>query len=145
MKFTNDNENNFIDLENKALVIRKHKNGKSTRFVKLKEQTINDIKYLRDMMNTEYLFIKKQGDNIVSMNGYDIEQMSRIAIKTYNKEHGIEHIKGKQGIHGIRQNKVTSVYNDLSVKMEEIKKIIELSGSLGHTISTQLRDYVKQV
>ena len=79
------------------------------------------------------------------MNGSDIEQMFRTAMKTYNKIHGIEHIKGKQGIHSLRQNKVSKTYNQLSVKMDEIRQILELTDNLGHTLSTQMRDYLKQI
>ena len=146
MKFIDDDKCNFIDFNNNRLVIRNHKNGGKIRHIKLKQQTIADLKYLQQHMKTTYLFIKKKNmENEISMNGSDIEQMFRTAMKTYNKIHGIEHIKGKQGIHSLRQNKVSKTYNQLSVKMDEIRQILELTDNLGHTLSTQMRDYLKQI
>lgn len=155
MKFVDDKINNFVDFNNNQLVIRKHKNGGiyalkkhkkgSTRFIILKERTMNDIKYLKDKMNTTFLFSKYINGIEMSMNGQDIEQLSRTAINTYNKAHGVKHIKGHMGIHGLRQNKVSTLYTELQIKADEIKKIIDLSRSLGHGLTTASRDYLKKI
>lgn len=143
MKFVDDNVSNFVDIENKQLVIRKHKNGGSVRKLSLKDRTIDEIKFLKLMMKTDNLFCKYKDGVEVSMNGPDIEQMSRTAIKTYNKAHGIEHVPGKMGIHGLRHNAVTNMFNEVNIKFEEIKKIMDLSRNMGHDLRTQLRDYLK--
>ena len=146
MLYEDDGVSNYIDFENKQLVIRIHKNKGKTRFIKLTDQTIEDIKLSRKHIESKYLFCKKgQDDKDISNDVYGLEGIMRVAIKEFNKEHGIEHKKGKMGIHGLRHNAVSRTYEELNVNLDAIKQILSLCDSLGNSIGTQVRDYLKKI
>lgn len=143
MIYEDDGINNYIDFANQQMIIRKHKNAKGVRNIKLPDRTIKDIKFVKDNFESKYLFSKKRVDDDVSIEPAGLEQMMRVAMKEYNTAHNIEHVKGKQGIHSIRHNKVTKEYEKLNVKLEEVKQILSMCKDLGHTIGTGLKDYFK--
>jgi integrase len=147
MLFEDDGINNFVDFEKKQLVIRIHKNKKGIRYIKLSDETIDDIKKSQKYIKSKYLFCKKrQGDDKdISQDVYGMEELLRVAMKEYNKVHGIEHVKGKFGVHGLRHNKVSKTYKELNVNIDAIKQILALCDSLGNGVSTQARDYLKTI
>lgn len=145
MKFMDDGTSNFIDIENKRMFIRNQKVKQKPRIIKLKDNTINDIKYLIAQVNPPYLFMKKRCAEECSMDGDNIEQVLRCAMNEYKKAKSISHIPHKFGIHSIRHNKVSKQYNEINLKIAEIKEILSLSQNMGHSISTQIRDYFKCV
>jgi integrase len=148
MRFQDNGIDNYIDFEKKQLVIRNHKNtkkGAQTRYVKLKDRTIDDIKIIKDKFDQTYLFEQKRTDDVISMSGYSVESILRTAIKGYCKETGTEYVAGKMGIHGWRHNAVTKQYAEINIKLKEVKDILNQCNNLGHTVSTQLKDYIKDM
>ena len=142
--FDDDGVNNYVDYENKQLVIRIHKNKGKTRYVKLSDETIENIKKSQKHIKSKYLFCKKrQGENDISQDVYGLEEMLRVAMKEYNQTHGIDHVAGKFGIHGIRHNAVSKKYAEVGIKVKEIKEILELCDNMGHSARSAIQDYLK--
>ena len=133
MRFMNHKDANFIDLSNSCIYVRQHKNGTNERIVKLDEQAVQDLKtFKNDNPYVIELFqhkTKKQIQNVFSQ-----------VLKTFKKKNNIV---GSLGIHDLRTQEEMKNMSNLKPGMntEELNKMIDRCGELGHSLKTALQFY----
>jgi integrase len=136
IRFVDNKINNYIDIKNKSIIIREHKNTKKTdnvRLVAIDDLCVEDLKkYLNNSPKSVELFenkTKKQIQNIFSE-----------VIKSYKKVFGI---KNSLGIHQLRTQEEMKNMKALKpgMKTEDLNKMISRSKELGHSLETALTYY----
>jgi hypothetical protein len=90
MMFEDNGQYNYINLENKHILIRKHKNDKHSpeRIIELNEDDIKHLIYHKNITNSNYLFSCKLSKK--PMNEKDIEQFFRKTVEAFCKNKNIE-------------------------------------------------------
>jgi hypothetical protein len=152
MKMKDDGECNYVDIENKCLVIRNDKSTKITkrsrpRNVKISDDTINHIKWYRENTSSLYLFPALSGKEDIPMTqGVMITCFMNI-IKLYCKANNITYKAGQMGIHNLRsqyQQKNFDKIIKLNIKTSELKEIFSKCRELGHTPEMALLQYTRE-
>lgn len=136
IRFVDNKTNNFIDIKNKCIIVREHKNKKKTdnvRIVKIDDLCVEDLNnYKKENSATVELFENKTKKQIQSI-------FSEV-IKSYKKVYGI---KISLGIHQLRTQEEMKNMKALKpgMKTEDLNKMISRSKELGHSLETALTYY----
>lgn len=148
-----DKKTNYIDTDKKILFVRNDKNSKRMKTKNyliekpLSDKTIYYINKLYNYYKMEnigdmWLFPSKM-DLSKSMKTANIEQMFRTAMTNYYKENNLEKKPKLTGIHSIRHNEVSNLFDDLNINVETLEKLLNNSHLLGHNLTTEIYNYVK--
>lgn len=141
----NNESSNYIDIDNKQMIIRKHKTGKSKRVIDLSDDTIELIKTHKENTNSAYLF--HQGlDNSKPMKGSNLEELYRNAVKSYCNTSGVEYVPKQSGIHSLRSNKECKNLEPLlknTVTEKEMLEIVDTCKKMGHSLETAIVNYFR--
>ena len=120
-------DNNYIDVNNKRLIIRNHKN-KGIREVKLDKDTLNDLKDCVDICKD---LTEKQ-----------IKDKFSYILRAYKKENNI----GKDVKLGIQEFRAQAEMDNMSklkpdMSSKELEKLLSRSKELGHSLESALLYY----
>jgi integrase len=147
MKYEDDDESNWADLENSMLVIRKHKNSKKgkkgVRKIPITAGTVAEIERHRTIVDSPFLFPHIH-DSTEPVAGGNIEILYRSAVKKYCSKTGTEYVAGNMGIHTLRaanEQKSMAPLLNLNISAKDLGKILENCKRLGHDPVTALQYY----
>lgn len=144
MSFEDDNKCNFIDINNKQIIIRNHKNDKhkQDRIIKLNQDDIEQLILHKNVTNTNILFSGKFTKQPMANMG--IEQLFRKTIEIFCEKNKIKLNKGDHGIHMLRKIRETDnlkPFIDAGIDYKKYQEINEKCQQLGHGIVTALKYY----
>lgn len=141
-----DDQQNYIDLDAKQMVIRKQKvNSRGTRKIDLPDEAVDCLRVHRQKMHSDYIF-PSQTDRNKPMQSASIEQLYRKAMKAYCQATEIEYKSGQCGIHSLRANKETENLNPLlknTVSLEQMQEIMATCNKMGHSLETAILNYFR--
>lgn len=133
MRWVDNDEDNYIDLEEGSIVIRNHKAKKSlgTKKHKLNDDAIAFLKLFKEKWPYDFVLIRNEKP-------YQSEPATQGSLRSlfhrFMKKWKAEHNIGKEvGIHNLRQNYATKKLNALGLGAVEMQAIRELQNQMGHT------------
>lgn len=146
MKFENDGTTNYIDIENKKMYVKNHKNSKRkdvTYTHDLSESIINDLLMFKNKYNTTLLFPTSAVDPKPASMYLLCNHWGRL-IKEYCADRNIEYVK--YGIHNIRHNFASTKLAEIKIDPDVVAKLRDIKDSLKHlSIETCLIHYLKAI
>lgn len=149
LKWNDDSENNYVDIDKKQFVIRKHKTAKEkgVQYHPISDSLIDDLKRYKDMYDYPFVFITNRKPYGSQMKRSTLNMKLQNTFKAYFKAKDIKDAP-KVGIHLIRHMaekpdkiKGGSVYDVNRSVQDYAKRKAKL---LGNTPSTVLNHYTYQ-
>ena len=138
--------NNFIDLDKRAMHIRRHKNSNKLydnkhRTIMLPDTLVDHIKVHKLLTGSPFLITNV---NKTSLKNTDISNFVTNSIKTYCRDTNVKYIPYRSGIHSFRSlhAKNECAKMDININIDDFEKLVELSNKLGNSPLTLIRDYL---
>lgn len=135
-KKNKEDDNNYIDIKNKKIVLNEHKNSKRTN--QKKESNISDellneiINFKNKFGNKKWVFPKRKD----STKHREPIQLSHLLNNTLGKGKGIRYLR-----HLCDSKKV----KELDISKEQLLQLIEQSEKMGHSIKTLILHYLQEL
>jgi hypothetical protein len=147
MKYSDDGQNNFIDLKEYYIMVRKQKSSNltkkaSTRKLLLSSNECIMLNKCKEYLNSNFVLPNKHNKPLC-LN--DIEALYRKSILKFCKVKNIEYKRGKMGIHMLRAIEATEDIKDkinLTCKMDDLERIIKHAYERNHSLETMLKYYI---
>lgn len=133
MRWVDNEEDNYIDLEEGKMVIRKHKAAKQigAKEFPLSEEQLDFLKLYKSKWSFDFVLIRNQKPyQSISATQSSLRTLFSRQMAKYKKKHNL---KGEVGIHAIRQNYVTSRLNNMNIGSGMMDRLREIQDQLGHT------------
>lgn len=137
-----NNDNNYIDLTDGIIYIRKHKTHKAIgiKTTNLNNNLLDFINQYKTVYNVNHLFVKNH--NLEKQT--NLNNIWTLAIKTYYKL--IDKDYKPFGIHNLRHKHATEKLNEIFVDTEFLNKLNHIRDTMGHSkIMTTITHYLKTV
>jgi integrase len=144
-KYEDDKKHNYLDLDNKILHIRVHKNSNKKsgkdRTITLTDDLIEHIKKHKDYTGSEWLMCNSKKDPI---NGSDMFNKLSNATKKYCNDKDIKYIPGRSGIHSFRSKFAKKECDNIGIKIDidDFDRLVKMAEDLGNSPMTLIRDYI---
>jgi integrase len=144
LEYVDNQNNNYIDMEKRQLIIRVHKTDKrnGVKVLNIDDDIVNEVTRHRELYPKKFIFLSRNKPHDDVMDSTSSRHFLQSAIKKYCKAKGIEY--KPFGIHNVRHQHATKTIED-GVDLKVYKKIKELEKLMGHSnFETTLKYYYKQ-
>ena len=132
--WSDDGSNNYIDIENRVMVIRHHKTERSsvgTKTFTLGDRLVEDLKFYQDKMakigQFKRVFIGNRTPIIDSpMSSQGATEFFTKLMKSYCKEMNVEWKPRSMGIHQVRKSYASTAVDNIGITSEQINALLNM-------------------